>query len=172
MYCTVWRRHGKPRTRMIVSLVVEGYGRIALAQAGIAEAVAPLGTAVGEDQIKLLWTLSAEPAQCLDGDRAGRGDPDGGTRDADPAAGPGLCASPCLPSGADPDTLVRKAGTEAIDSLTGAADSLEAVIWQAEWDRNTPTTPERRAAFHRAVLGRVRQIGERDGQGLLRAVVP
>ena len=54
-------------------IVAEGYmDVIALAQAGIAEAVAPLGTAVGEDQIRLLWTLAAEPVLCLDGDRAGK----------------------------------------------------------------------------------------------------
>jgi DNA primase len=148
-------------------LVVEGYmDVIALAQAGIAEAVAPLGTAVGEDQIKLLWTLSAEPVLCLDGDRAGRAAAIRTAERAMPILQPGRSLRfAMLPSGEDPDTLVRKAGTEAIDSLTGAADSLEAVIWQAEWDRNTPTTPERRAAFHRAVLGRVRQIGDETVRG-------
>lgn len=148
-------------------LVVEGYmDVIALAQAGIAEAVAPLGTAVGEDQIKLLWTLSAEPVLCLDGDRAGRAAAIRTAERALPILQPGRSLRfAMLPSGEDPDTLVRKAGTEAIDSLSAAADSLEAVIWQAEWDRNTPTTPERRAAFHRAVLARVRLIGDETVRG-------
>ena len=148
-------------------LVVEGYmDVIALAQAGIAEAVAPLGTAVGEDQIRLLWTLSAEPVLCLDGDRAGRAAAIRTAERAMPVLQPGRSLRfAMLPAGEDPDTLVRKAGTAAIDSLTEAADSLEAVIWQAEWDRNTPTTPERRAAFHRAVLGRVRQIGDETVRG-------
>ncbi len=143
-------------------LVVEGYmDVIALAQAGIAEAVAPLGTAVGEDQIRLLWTLSAEPVLCLDGDRAGRAAAIRTAERAMPLLQPGRSLRfAMLPGGDDPDTLVRKAGAQAIDLLIDAADSLEAVIWQAEWDRCAPTTPERRAAFHRAVLGRVRQIGD------------
>jgi DNA primase len=143
-------------------LVVEGYmDVIALAQAGIAEAVAPLGTAIGEEQIRLLWTLSPEPVLCLDGDRAGRAAAIRAAERAMPVLQPGRSLRfAMLPAGDDPDSLVRKAGTEAIDSLLEAADSLEAVVWQAEWERNAPTSPERRAAFHRAILGRVRQIGD------------
>lgn len=143
-------------------LVVEGYmDVIALAQADIAEAVAPLGTAVGEDQIRLLWTLAAEPVLCLDGDRAGKAAAIRAAERAMPLLQPGRSLRfAMLPAGEDPDTLVRKAGAGAIDSLIEAADSLEAVIWQAEWDRNTPTSPERRAAFHRAILGHVKQIGD------------
>ena len=143
-------------------LVVEGYmDVIALAQAGIAEAVAPLGTALGEDQIRLLWTLAAEPVLCLDGDRAGKAAAIRGAERAMPLLQPGRSLRfAMLPAGEDPDTLVRKAGAGAIDSLIEVADSLEAVIWQAEWDRNTPTSPERRAAFHRAILSRVKQVGD------------
>lgn len=143
-------------------LVVEGYmDVIALAQAGIAEAVAPLGTAIGEEQIRLLWTLSAEPVLCLDGDRAGRAAAIRAAERAMPVLQPGRSLRfAMLPAGDDPDSLVRSAGTGAIDSLVEAADSLEAVIWQAEWERSAPTSPERRAAFHRAILGRVRQIGD------------
>ncbi len=148
-------------------LVVEGYmDVIALAQAGIAEAVAPLGTAVGEDQIRLLWTLAVEPVLCLDGDRAGKAAAIRAAERAMPLLQPGRSLRfAMLPAGEDPDTLVRKASVERIDSLIEAADSLEAVIWQAEWDRNTPTSPERRAAFHRAILDRVRQVGDETVRG-------
>ncbi len=141
-------------------LVVEGYmDVIALAQSGMNEAVAPLGTAIGEDQIRLLWTLAAEPILCLDGDRAGRA---AGVRTAERAL-PGLKPGKSLrfamlPQGEDPDTLVRQHGTEAIEAIVEAATPLADVIWQAEWERNAPTSPERRAAFHRAVLAHVRQI--------------
>src|SRR5262245_10415779 len=54
-------------------VVVEGYvDVIALAQAGFAETVAPLGTALTEDQLRLLWRMAPEPVLCFDGDAAGR----------------------------------------------------------------------------------------------------
>jgi DNA primase len=143
-------------------LVVEGYmDVIALAQAGIAHAVAPLGTAVGEDQIRLLWTLSAEPIMCLDGDRAGRAAAIRSAERAMPLLQPGRSLRfAMLPTGEDPDTLVRKAGPDAIRTLSDSAESLENVLWQAEWDRHTPTTPERRAAFHRAILDQVKRVAD------------
>ncbi|GIR09950.1 MAG: hypothetical protein CM15mP21_2120 [Hyphomicrobiales bacterium] len=53
-------------------LVAEGYmDVIGLARAGIDHAVAPLGTAITEEQIRLLWRLAPEPVMCLDGDQAG-----------------------------------------------------------------------------------------------------
>ena len=53
-------------------IVAEGYmDVIALAQAGFANAVAPLGTAITEAQLALLWQLADEPVVCLDGDEAG-----------------------------------------------------------------------------------------------------
>ena len=64
-------------------IVAEGYmDVIALAQAGFANAVAPLGTAMTESQLELLWRMSPEPILCFDGDRAGR--PEG---DAHPMGG-------------------------------------------------------------------------------------
>ena len=142
-------------------LVVEGYmDVIALAQAGIAEGVASLGTTLGEEQLRLLWTLAAEPALCLDGDRAGV---EAAIRIAEralPLLAPGKSLRfAMMPTGEDPDTLVRKAGTDAVNDLIDSAASLEDTIWQAEWQKCNPTSPERRAAFHRAILGQVRRIG-------------
>ncbi len=141
-------------------LVVEGYmDVIALAQAGIAEAVAPLGTAIGEDQIRLLWTLAAEPVLCLDGDRAGRAAAIRTAERALPGLKPGKSLRfAMLPQGEDPDTLVRSQGTAAVEAIISAATPLAETLWQAEWERNPPTSPERRAAFHQAVLSQVRRI--------------
>jgi DNA primase len=143
-------------------LVVEGYmDVIALAQAGLAEAVAPLGTALGEDQIRLLWTLSAEPLLCLDGDRAGRAAAIRAAERALPLLTPGRSLRfAMLPSGEDPDSLVRKAGATAINELLKTSVPLQEVVWQAEWERCQPTTPERRAAFHRAIFSQVKRIGD------------
>jgi len=148
-------------------LVVEGYmDAIALAQAGIAEAVAPLGTAIGEDQIRLLWTLAPEPVLCLDGDRAGRAAAIRAAERALPGLKPGKSLRFArLPQGEDPDTLVRSQGTEAIETIVAAATPLSDVIWQAEWERNPPTSPERRAAFHKAMLAQVRRIEDETVRG-------
>jgi DNA primase len=148
-------------------LVVEGYmDVIALAQAGIAEAVAPLGTALGEEQIRLLWSLAPEPVLCLDGDRAGQAAAIRAAERALPLLQPGRSLRfALLPAGEDPDSLVREAGARAINDLVDAAEPLEHVIWQSEWQRHAPTTPERRAAFHRAVLAQVRRIGDQTVRG-------
>lgn len=148
-------------------LVVEGYmDVIALAQAGIAEAVAPLGTAIGEDQIRLLWTLAAEPVLCLDGDRAGRAAAIRVAERALPALKPGKSLRfALLPQGEDPDTLVRSQGTEAVEAIVAAATPLAEMVWHTEWERNPPNSPERRAAFHRAVLSQVRRIEDETVRG-------
>ena len=53
-------------------IVAEGYMDVlALAGAGIEHAVAPLGTALTEEQILLMWRLADEPTLCFDGDDAG-----------------------------------------------------------------------------------------------------
>jgi DNA primase len=92
-------------------LVVEGYmDAIAALSVGIA-AVAPLGTALGEDQIALLWRLVAEPVLCFDGDSAGLRAAGRAAERGLPLVKPGFSLSfATLPKGDDPDTLVRCAG--------------------------------------------------------------
>jgi hypothetical protein len=54
-------------------IVVEGYmDVIAIAQAGFGDAVAPLGTALTEQQIQMLWRMTEKPLLCFDGDAAGQ----------------------------------------------------------------------------------------------------
>src|ERR1700674_1019673 len=54
-------------------IVVEGYvDAIAMVSAGFEATVAPLGTALTEDQLILLWRMAEEPILCFDGDAAGR----------------------------------------------------------------------------------------------------
>ena len=93
-------------------VVAEGYmDVIALSQAGITASVAPLGTALTEDQIRALWRLAAEPILCFDGDKAGRRAAGRAAERVLPLLQPGksLCFA-LLPPGEDPDSLIGRQG--------------------------------------------------------------
>ena len=89
-------------------IAVEGYmDVVALAEAGFTETVAPLGTALTEDQLKLLWRFAPEPLLCFDGDSAGRKAADRAVEIALPSVKPGYSvAFAFLPDGLDPDDLI------------------------------------------------------------------
>ena len=145
-------------------VVVEGYmDVIALAQAGIGHAVAPLGTALTEDQLRLLWRVTGEPVLCFDGDEAGRR---AAHRAVDNAL-PGLAAGrslrfAALPAGQDPDDLVRASGREAFDAVVKGARSLADTLWARETEGRVHDTPERRAGLERTFRETLRQIGDED----------
>lgn len=141
-------------------VVVEGYmDVIALAQAGIDHAVAPLGTALTEEQIALLWRLAAEPILCFDGDSAGWR---AALRAADralPLLEPGHSFRfAILPGGQDPDDLVRNQGRAAMDEILAGALPLVDILWRRETEVRPLDTPERRAALEAALLGLANQI--------------
>ena len=128
-------------------LVVEGYmDVIALAQAGIAEAVAPLGTALTEAQLALLWRVVPEPILCFDGDAAGQRAGLRAALRALPLLEPGRSLRlATLPPGQDPDDLVRGHGVAAFEALLAGAEPLIDRLWRAETEGIDTTTPERRA---------------------------
>ncbi len=136
-----------PARKLGQLFVVEGYmDVIGLAQAGITTAVAPLGTALTEDQIKLLWRLVPEPVLCFDGDSAGTKAALRGAMRALPVLEPGKSLRfISLPEGEDPDSLVRKKGSSAFTSLVDQARNLIDQLWQAEVSGQDLSTPERRA---------------------------
>jgi DNA primase len=130
-------------------IVVEGYvDVIAMVGAGFAASVAPLGTALTENQLALLWKMADEPILCFDGDRAGQ---KAAWRAADlalPHLKPGKSLRfALLPEGQDPDDLARSGGRAAIEEVIGAARGLADVIWSREVEGGTYATPERRAAL-------------------------
>ncbi|NOJ44354.1 DNA primase [Bradyrhizobium australiense] len=130
-------------------IVVEGYvDVIAMVTAGFAGAVAPLGTALTENQLALLWKMADEPILCFDGDRAGQ---KAAYRAADlalPNLAPGKSLRfALLPEGQDPDDLARTGGRIAIEEVIGAARGLADMIWSREIEGGTFATPERRAAL-------------------------
>ena len=90
-------------------IVTEGYmDVIALYGAGIRCAVAPLGTALTEEQVALLWRLAPEPVLCFDGDEAGRRAMARAAERALPLLKPGFGLRFAeLPAGEDPDTLIQ-----------------------------------------------------------------
>jgi DNA primase len=130
-------------------IVVEGYvDVIAMVTSGFAGAVAPLGTALTENQLALLWKLTDEPILCFDGDRAGQ---KAAYRAADlalPLLKPGKSLRfALLPEGQDPDDLARAGGRGAIEEVIAAARGLADVIWSREIEGGSFATPERRAAL-------------------------
>lgn len=144
-------------------IVAEGYmDVIALAQAGFAHAVAPLGTALTEDQLALLWRMADEPVLCFDGDEAGRKAAYRAVDTALPLLKPAKSLSfVFLPEGQDPDDLIGAEGPDAFRALLKRAQALIAVLWAREVEAGTWTTPERRAALEDRLAGLLRQIADK-----------
>jgi DNA primase len=130
-------------------IIVEGYvDVIAMVSAGFPGAVAPLGTALTEDQLSLLWKMSDEPLLCFDGDNAGRRAAYRAVDMALPRLAPGksvLFAS--LPEGQDPDDLVRSGGRTAMMEVLAGARPLAEMLWTRETETALFDTPERRAGL-------------------------
>lgn len=140
-------------------VAVEGYmDVIALAQAGFDNVVAPLGTALTENQMELLWRLSGEPVLCFDGDQAGL---KAAWRAADlvlPAIQPGRTARfALLPEGKDPDDLVKADGPDAFRAVLSEARPLAELLWMRETAGGVFDTPERRAELEK----RLRELTHR-----------
>jgi DNA primase len=130
-------------------VVVEGYvDVIAMVGAGFGGSVAPLGTALTENQLTLLWKMADEPILCFDGDKAGQ---KAAWRAADlalPHLKPGKSLRfALLPEGQDPDDLARSGGRAAVEEVIAAARGLADVIWSREIEGGSYATPERRAAL-------------------------
>jgi DNA primase len=130
-------------------IVVEGYmDVIALAQAGFGEAVAPLGTALTEQQIAMLWRMVPKPLLCFDGDSAGQKAAFRGAQRALGGLKPGHSLDfVTLPEGQDPDDLVKAKGPGAFRQLLDQAEPLVDRIWKAEVALGAIATPEDRAGL-------------------------
>ena len=134
-------------------VVVEGYvDVIAMVSVGFNASVAPLGTALTENQLALLWKMGDEPILCFDGDGAGQR---AAFRAADlalPHLKPGKSLRfALLPEGQDPDDLARSGGRVAVEEVIAAAKPLADMIWSREIEGGSFATPERRAALEARV---------------------
>jgi DNA primase len=132
-------------------IVAEGYmDVIALHRAGLAHAVAPLGTALTEEQLRTLWRLAPEPVLCFDGDAAGQRAAIRAAERALPLLEPGRSlAFVELPPGQDPDDLLRSQGPAALRALLEAPLPLVEVLWRQAIAGRRLDTPERRAGLRR-----------------------
>ncbi len=141
-------------------IVAEGYmDVIALVRAGFEAAVAPLGTALTEDQLHLLWRTAAEPILAFDGDEAGFRAAQRAARLALPHLRAGLSLRfAFLPPGEDPDSLVRASGPAAMKKILEDAEPLARVLWRIETEGKDFSTPERRAGLERSLREIVAQI--------------
>lgn len=135
-------------------IVCEGYmDVIAMSEAGFAHAVAPLGTALTEDQLGLLWRAGPEPVLCFDGDRAGLGAAYRSIERALPGLQPGRSVFFCLLSdGMDPDDLIREHGPAAMGKALDGALPLVEVLWRRERDLEPVDTPERQAGLEQRLM--------------------
>ncbi|HKX91825.1 MAG TPA: DNA primase [Sphingomicrobium sp.] len=158
-------------------IVVEGYmDVIALDRAGIAEAVAPNGTALTEAQMERLWRLDPAPILCFDGDAAGKKAAIRAALRALPLIGPERTLRFVeLPAGQDPDDVVRSAavggdgaeqqrarGREALEALLAEPEPLVDRLWRHERESVPLTTPEAWASLKQRLTDHAATIGNPD----------
>lgn len=151
-------------------VVVEGYmDVVALAAAGIAEAVAPLGTALTEDQIERLWQVVPCPVLCFDGDAAGQRAARRAVTRALPLLRPGHSLSiVTLPGGMDPDDLIKREGPAAMEAVLRGGASLIESLWLAERDAAPLETPEDKAGLKARLIEATETIRHPDIRALYR----
>ncbi|MDF0540798.1 DNA primase [Sphingobium sp. H39-3-25] len=146
-------------------IVVEGYfDVIALDQVGIVEAVAPMGTALTEEQIARAWRTVHNPILLFDGDAAGRKAAVRACETALPGVGPGGTLSiAMMPEGIDPDDLAHRpedegGGRAGIEAVLAAAQPLDAFVWDAALQTPWAVTPEGKATLWRRLAGLASKI--------------
>jgi DNA primase len=145
------------------AIVVEGYlDVIALDQAGIGEAMAPLGTALTEAQMARLWSLVDAPILCFDGDAAGRKAGLRAAHRALPILRPGKTLRfAMLPPGKDPDDLVRAGGADAFEAAIADPVPLDVLLYQEARDGADMNRPEARAGLRQALNDLAASCGDR-----------
>jgi len=141
-------------------VVAEGYmDVIALVEAGFGAAVAPLGTAITDTQLQMIWRVAPEPIIALDGDSAGLR---AGMRLIDlalPLIEPGQSLRfAILPEGQDPDDVLRSGGPAAMQRILDAAIPMVRLLWQRETEGRAIDSPERRAALDKNLRAALKLI--------------
>ncbi|MBK1723421.1 DNA primase [Thiocystis violacea] len=150
-------------------VVVEGYmDVIALAQFGIDNAVATLGTATTGEHLKQLLRTAPELVFCFDGDRAGRAAAWKALEEALPlATGQQSIRFLFLPDGEDPDTLVRRVGAEGFNALATEAKPLSDLLFDHLAEQVDMTSMDGRARLASLAQPLVEQLP----QGIYRELV-
>ncbi len=141
-------------------LVVEGYmDVIGLAQAGFLSAVAPLGTALTQEQLTLLWQMNEKPIIAFDGDNAGTMAAFRAARRALPhLASHKTLEFVFMPQGDDPDSLVRRSGIDGLQAVLNKKTPLHEFLWWWELSRADLSRPEGQLAFEQSLINHARAI--------------
>ena len=145
-------------------LVAEGYmDVIALSEVGFGATVAPLGTAITEDQLRLMWRMSPEPIIALDGDTAGLR---AAYRLIDLAlplvqAGQSLRFA-LMPEGKDPDDLVRSGGASAVQAIVDQSLPMVQLLWRRETEGQVFDSPERKALLDKVLRDKTGLISDQS----------
>ncbi|MEP5732291.1 MAG: DNA primase [Sulfitobacter sp.] len=141
-------------------LVAEGYmDVIALQGAGFEAAVAPLGTAITEHQLAMLWRIDPEPIITLDGDTAGQRAAMRLIDLALPLIEAGKSLRFCMmPEGQDPDDLIKASGAQAFQKLLDGAVPMVHLLWQRETQDKVFDSPERKATLDKALREKIKLI--------------
>ncbi len=143
-------------------IATEGYlDAIAVWQAGIRHVVATLGTAFTEELIATLWRFAPEPIICFDGDKAGVGAANRAIDRILPALKTGFSFRfAILPSGQDPDDLIKTKGVDAFAAVTAKASGLWDALWQRETAHVDAGSPDRQAMLEKTFKDLIAQIGD------------
>ena len=135
---------------------------MALDRVGIREAVAPMGTALTEAQLELLWRLVDEPILCFDGDAAGRKAAERASERAVASLRPGKQLQiVLLPGGQDPDDLIRSRGRAVFEKTVENAAPLAAFLYRSQLDKIDATRPEQRATLRQRLDELARTCADR-----------
>ncbi|NCX70085.1 MAG: DNA primase [Rhodobacteraceae bacterium] len=145
-------------------IVAEGYmDVIALDSGNFNGAIAPLGTAITEKQLQLMWRISPEPIIALDGDKAGLR---AAYRLIDLSlpllrTGKALRFS-IMPEGKDPDDLIRNEGASVFKNLIDEAVPMVDLIWKRETEGKSFDSPERRSGLDKSLSDAIALIKEKN----------
>ena len=145
-------------------IVTEGYmDVIALDSGNFNGAIAPLGTAITEKQLQLMWRISPEPIIALDGDKAGLR---AAYRLIDLSlpllrTGKALRFS-IMPEGKDPDDLIRNEGASVFKNLIDEAVPMVDLIWKRETEGKSFDSPERRSGLDKSLSDAIALIKEKN----------
>jgi DNA primase len=145
-------------------IVVEGYmDVVSLASKGLQNAVAPLGTAITETQLNILWKDTNSPIICFDGDKAGKQASFRVTEIALKLLKPNKTLRFInLPDNLDPDDYIKNYGLESFNKFVNNASPLTSIIWDLCLQKSNLDSPEGKAGFESLLRAKLNLISDKS----------
>jgi len=145
-------------------IVVEGYmDVVSLASKGFQNAVAPLGTAITETQLNILWKEADSPIICFDGDKAGKQASFRATEIALKLLKPNKTLRFInLPDNLDPDDYIKNFGQESFNKFVDNASPMQSIIWDLCLQESNIDTPEGKAGFESMLRAKLNLIADKS----------